>query len=378
MFPVRLCLTSAVALALAGCASLPSSGPTAGQIERARERAESGIAFKIIDLAELGATANATLPYKPSGPGLGVLDQSGRNDLIGPGDVLAINMFEIGTRLFGGKVEGEGPLDTSAQAQSLGEFSVQGDGSVLLPYMGRVFVAGQSVQDVQSLIASRMSRMSQFPQAVVTIKQNVSNTVFVSGEVSRAGRIPLTNSRERLLDVIAEAGGARGQPYDVMASITRGDRTVSQRLSEIHQESADNLMLNPGDRISLSREPLTYSVLGAAQKVAQVPFDTNRLSLAEAVARAGGPSDTMADPSAVFLFRYEAAQNSSAEGEFERPTVYRLNMLQPTSYLVAQRFMVQDKDVIYFANARANQPGKLAQIISQIFAPIFIARQLAN
>lgn len=378
MFPVRLCLASAVALALAGCASLPSSGPTAGQIERARDRAESGIAFKIIDLAELGDAAHATLPYQPSRPGLGVLDQSGRNDLIGPGDVLAINVFEIGTRLFGGKVEGEGPLDTSAQGQSLGEFSVQGDGSVLLPYVGRVFVAGQSVQDAQSMIASRMSRMSQFPQAVVTIKQNVSNTVFVSGEVSRAGRLPLTNSRERLLDVIAEAGGARGQPYDVIASITRGDRTVSQRLSEIHQDSADNLMLNPGDRISLSREPLTYSVLGAAQKVAQVPFDTNRLSLAEAVARAGGPSDTMADPSAVFLFRYEAAKNTSAEGEFERPTVYRLNMLQPASYLVAQRFMVQDKDVIYFANARANQPGKLAQIISQIFAPIFIARQVTN
>ena len=365
-------------LALAGCASLPSSGPTAGQIERARDRAGDGIAFKIIDLTKPAAVDEVSLPYKLSGPGLAVLVQSARNDLIGPGDVLAISMFEVGTRLFGGKVEGESPLDTSAQGQSLGEFTVQGDGSVFLPYMGRIFVAGQSVQDVQSMIASRMSRMSQFPQAVVTIKQNVNNTVFVLGEISRAGRLPLTNTRERLLDVIAEAGGARGQPYDTLVSITRGDRTVSQRLSEIRQDSADNLMLNPGDRINLSREPLTYSVLGAAQKVAQVPFDTNRLSLAEAVARAGGPSDTMADPSAVFLFRYEPAVNASAEGVVEQPTVYRLNMMQPASYLVAQRFMMQDKDVIYFANARANQPGKLAQIINQIFTPVFLARQVTN
>ena len=45
------------------------------------------------------------------------------------------------------------------------------------------------------------------PQAVVTITHNLSNTVTVDGAVSRSDRIPLTTKGDRILDVIAAAGG---------------------------------------------------------------------------------------------------------------------------------------------------------------------------
>lgn len=53
------------------------------------------------------------------------------------------------------------------------------------------------------------------------------------------------------------------------------------------------------------------------------------------------------------------------------PQVYHLNMMQTGSYFLAQKFVMQDKDVLYFGNAAANQPSKAIQLISQLFSPIF-------
>ncbi|MFX8000677.1 hypothetical protein ABTK84_19400, partial [Acinetobacter baumannii] len=71
------------------------------------------------------------------------------------------------------------------------------------------------------------------------------------------------------------------------------------------------------------------------------------------------------DPRALFVFRYEPGPDGA-----ERPVVYHLNMMQAGSYFLAQRFQMRDKDVLYIGNARANQPSKLIQIISQLFTPL--------
>lgn len=377
----RVSLAPGIILLLSGCATLPSAGPTAVQIEQARSVPSSPIKFKIIDLSASSAETISPIGVTSAPLGLASLASPGRNDLIGPGDTLTISVFEVGSRLFSGsKAEDPNPIDTSAQGQTLGEYAVQADGTINLPYLGSLLVAGRTSQDVQQMIVARMSRISQFPQAIVTLKQNITNTVFVSGQAVKPGRYSLTVAQEHLLDLVAEAGGSRDAPQDTVVRLTRGDRMMEQRLSDIIPHSDDNLKLNPGDRIDLSRKQLSYSVLGAALKPAQVPFEADKLSLAEAVARAGGPSDQLADPSAVFLFRFENVKSvtDSVEHIIEQPTVYRLNLMQPASYLVAQKFAMQDKDVLYFATARSNQAGKLAQIINQIFTPIIFARQLGK
>ena len=50
--------------------------------------------------------------------------------------------------------------------------------------------------------------------------------------------------------------------------------------------------------------------------------------------------------------------------------VYHVNMMNAGSYLLAQRFVMRDQDVIYIGNAAANQPGKLLQLVSQLFTPL--------
>ena len=54
----------------------------------------------------------------------------------------------------------------------------------------------------------------------------------------------------------------------------------------------------------------------------------------------------------------------------DMPTVYHFDMMRTGSFFLAQQFAMRDHDTLYVGNARANQPSKLIQIISQLFSPI--------
>ncbi len=370
-----------LALAVSGCASLPSSGPTKNQVISAERQAANDIGFKIVDLTAKDIPVfnqPATLDLST----LRALDQTGRVDLVGPGDGLSISIFEVGTTLFGSGSTGIGAtegnqatvnLDPSAKVKSLPGVIVNQSGQIKLPYVGVLTVAGKTTGQIARMIERGLVGKSQMPQVLVEISNNVTNTVLVSGAVSKPGRQPLTLGRERLLDAIATAGGTGTQdgPQSTLVRFTRGGRTADVYLEAIDSGSAADLVLLPGDRIDLLRRPRTYSVFGAVDRVQQFPFDSRNVTLDEAVARAGGPSDLRADPSAVFVFRGESIDTSV-------PTIYRLDMSKPSSFFLAKRFQMRDKDVIYVANARFTQTRKLVEIVSTLFTPVLTARALSQ
>jgi polysaccharide export outer membrane protein len=360
---------------LAGCASLPSSGPTAGEIKRGTQD-QNQLGFKIVDidgplLQQIVARDAAADAAQPT---LSSLAREGRNDVVGPGDLLSIGIYEVGVSLFGSSTYGGGVADPSARAETFPEVIVDRDGTITLPYVGRLNVAGHSTTEIEAMIVRGLKGKSQTPQALVSIKQNISSTVYVAGDVHTPGRYNLTLQSERLLDAIALAGGATNSAEDTVVRFNRGSQFLEERLGRIRAGAADDLMLVPGDRVELLKRPRSFISLGATGKVEQTDFETGEVSLAEAVARAGGPTDSVADPSAVFLFRYDPA----APGGIERPIIYRLNMLQPASYFLSQRFAVRDKDVIYIANAAANRPAKMVNIINQLFSPFVAARAVTR
>lgn len=372
----RLCSAAVIGMALAGCSTLPKAGPTAAQINKALT-AHNQTGYSIV---EIDATSAPTLAFAPPAPGqLATLDRVGRIDTIGPGDLLDINIFEVGVTLFtGATLTGPsqgGAFNPSARGTPLGPVKVDASGAIQLPYIGKVDVTGKTPAEVERMIERGLRGLSQRPQALVTVRENAHNIFYVSGDVRTPGRYPLSLPRERLLDSLARAGGTVNQPDDMVVRLTRDGASAETRLSAVSASGPQNIQLLPGDRVELFNRPRTFLVFGATDKVSQVPFGANQLSLAEAMARIGGPSERIADASAVYLFRYGPPSEEYPEG---RPIIYRLNMMRPDSYFLSQRIGMQDKDVIYIATAGANAPGKLAQILGQLFSPILAVRAVAR
>lgn len=376
MYPKSVCrhavLSGCVAL-LAGCATLPSSGPTARQVVRRAADAGQPLQFRVVPLDALSIAALAKPDVAiPDQPGIAAVAEVAGPVMVGPGDVLSITLYEVGVSLFTGTRAGAvagGTIDPSAHSERFPQVSVDEDGAIDLPYIGRLRVAGSTPTQVAREIERNLIAKSQTPQALVTIVGNVTNAFYVSGDVRKPSRVDLPAGGERLLDAVTLAGGAAFPVDDMIVRLGRHGRIVEQRLGTILPASADDVLLLPGDRIELLHRPRTFTVFGATPRVSQVAFEAGTVSLAEAVARVGGPSDNAADPTAVFLFRYDDPR--TVDG---RPVIYRLNLLDPASYLLAQRFAMRDKDVIYIANAAANQPTKFIGIINQLFAPFITVR----
>ncbi len=370
----RLVATALAGSMLAGCSTLPSAGPTASEINDAlREHNQTG--FTIVDIDAASAPA---LAFKAPAPGqLASLARSGRVDTVGPGDLLEISIFEVGVTLFTGVSSSPaqgGTFNPSARGTQLGAVKVDGAGDIQLPYIGRLAVSGKTPSEIERMIERGLRGLSQRPQALVSVKENAHNIFYVSGDVRVPGRYPLSLPRERLLDALARAGGTVNQPDDMVVRVTRGDVSAETRLSSVDASGPQNIDLLPGDRVELFNRPRTYLVFGASDKVSQVNFGANQVSLAEALARTGGPSERLADPSAIYLFRYTASSPDAAG----QPVIYRLNMLRPDSYFLSQRIGMQDKDVIYIATAASSAPGKLAQILGQLFTPIIAVRSVTR
>ncbi|WP_375381806.1 polysaccharide biosynthesis/export family protein [uncultured Sphingomonas sp.] len=348
----------------AGCATLPSSGPTGHEIQKSITDPKEAGQLQIVEIADAAslpvATARRALPFSENEPS--------PTDMVGPGDVLDITIYEAGIALFGGgsRIPGDGTgFDPSAKVEKLPPNRVDDGGYIQLPYTGRLRVAGQTVSEIARRIRTGYSGLSQNPQVLVSIREDITNSVIVGGEVGKPGRLILSTNRESLSDAIALAGGYRGDAKDLEVRVTRKDVNGEFRLSDVLAGSERDLRVEPGDRILLLRAPRSFSVMGAPGRVEQLAFSGSAISLAEAIATAGGANPNLGDPKAIFIFRATAAENGQPVN-----TVYHINMMRTGSYFLAQRFVMRDKDVLYFGNAQANQPSKLIQIISQLFSPI--------
>lgn len=360
------------ALALVGaCSTLPSSGPTGSQIENSALDPEgTDLGIKLVPVSTMADVPAAVTPIEWQLPDY----DPPPTDMIGPGDVLSITIYEAGVALFGNTstaMPGSGGFDPSVRAQTLPPRRVGDSGMIEVPYVGRMRVVGNTVAEVQEQIRAGLQGLSQDPQVLVRQEEVIGNTVILGGEIAQPGRLVLQTNRESLADVIALAGGYRGEVKNLALLVERGQNVARLRLSDVMAGNYTELRAYPGDRLTVLDDPMMFSVLGASGRVQQMDFARERMSVVEAIARAGGPGETTGDPEAVFLFRYAGPDGTE-------PTVYHFNMMQTPTFFLAQRFALQDDDILYFGNSASNQPRKVIQTIGQLFSPIVTATAVAN
>lgn len=373
-------MAAALATLLGGCSTLPSAGPTASQVLQSAKSSGDSAAFAVreLNLEAVNELSAADAAQPPAAKPLNALMGGMPTDLVGPGDVLDIRVYEVGVVLFGGAAASPseaGAAPPTVHAESFVGLIVDRNGQIRLPYIGELRVEGMTSAEIARAVTRQLRSKSQSPQVIVKVVDNLTNAAYLSGVVSKPGKYDLAPGGTRLLDVIARAGGVEGAPEDLTVTMTRQGQTVEQRLSSVVPGTVDDIQLQPGDRIQINKRPRSFTVFGAAGRVSQIAFPSNEMTLAEAVAQAAGPNDATADATAVFLFRNMPDRYNPS---IAQRVIYRLNLMDPQGYFVAQEFKMQDKDLIYVANARSNQAAKFITLVGQLFSPVITARALTR
>jgi polysaccharide export outer membrane protein len=218
----------------------------------------------------LGSSASVNLPMKPT-TDPAILYPGPREIHLEHGDMLTVHLY--------------GPSDYMPSAR------VSLDGSIQLPLIGLVHVAGLSLHEAQDLIAERLTAAGMYrdPQVWIQVTESPNQVVTVTGEMH--GVIPMVGGQKRLFDVMAAAGGL---------SVT-SSHTITINRPGVPEPIIVDLGTNPatsaysdvpifaGDTIVVARVGVIY-LLGAFRSQGPIPLQQNSpLTLMQAAAIGGGP-----------------------------------------------------------------------------------------
>ncbi|WP_395667204.1 polysaccharide biosynthesis/export family protein [Methylocella sp.] len=365
-------------LAQAGCSSyLTGAGPSTGDIEAQSQSATPGVPrYEIVDIDSrtvdvLRKRRSASFlarfgDYRPS-----------VEPTIGVGDTVSVTIWEAGAGgLFSAPLSSD-RFSTGSKSSTIPDQVVGRDGSISVPYAGRVRVVGRTPKQVQAELEQALTGKAIEPQTLVNVPKSVSNSVTVTGEVVNGARVPLSVRGDRVMDVIATAGGVRAPVNETFIQLTRGRETARVAMSRVSTDASENIYMRPNDVLTVVRDPQTFIAYGATGRNAEIPFDADGISLAQALAKAGGLSDGRSDPSGVFVFRFEpesvaraVAPGTTIAGPGRMtPVVYRLNLRDPGSLFLSQAFRIESRDVLYVSNAPINDTRKVMEVVGLVTGP---------
>ena len=163
------------------------------------------------------------------------------------------------------------------------------DGTIQLPLIGGVSVAGLTVRAAQALIAERLESAGMYvhPQVSVGVSEAPNQFATVSGEMH--GIVPLNGSK-RLLDVLAAAGNLPATASHTITILRQGvEKPIVVDLGTDPTRSAQaNIPILPRDTILIARVGVVY-ILGAFKLQGAIPLQQNSpLTLMQATALSGG------------------------------------------------------------------------------------------
>jgi polysaccharide export outer membrane protein len=371
-----LVLAGMAAGLLPACSELPGTGPKSMAIDAfptASLKSNAALPYAVVDISAdtLGFLSQPSLiAFQGAFP-----DKRPKPEQVaGVGDVLNISIFEAapGGLFTPATAAGARPgnfVDLPAQA-------IDQKGSIYVPYAGEIPAAARTLPDIQQAIVARLRNRAIEPQVVVSLNQQHSSVVSVLGDVNTPGVLALNSVGERLLALVARAGGPKFEAIESYVTLQRDGKQVRVLLSRIVHDPRENIFIRPNDVIFITHEAPTFTALGALnQNVfgfnSEITFDVETLTLSQAIGKAGGLNDQQSDPGEVFVYRYEDRTVLQKMGidtkrfSYERiPTIYHVNLRDPSGILLAAGFQMRTKDVMYVANARVVDYYKLLTLIN--------------
>lgn len=198
--------------------------------------------------------------------------------------------------------------------------TVNSKGTIPYPFLGDLYVAGKSPQEVEAVLTEKLSQgYVKDPQVSVSVKEYNSKKILVFGEVAKPGLYKLKSSIP-LLEVLFMVGGIKGVPKrmtiirpphvtedaiptQALAPSIRG-RSKKEKVAQVREvnllallskgDLSQNVTIRPGDTLYVSGVTgEKYYVLGQVKKPG--PYEwTEEISVLEAIKLADGASETAA------------------------------------------------------------------------------------
>ncbi|MBO0734662.1 MAG: polysaccharide export protein [Methylocapsa sp.] len=363
-------------LGAGGCGFFPNAGPESWEIHSG----VSEIPYALVKLTP--ETIDVIAAHEPKGLAGAFTDKRGPKEIVfGIGDVVDVTVFEAAA---GGLYI---PLEAGVRPGNFVTFPAQivdNHGNITIPYAGEIKAAGRTNVQIQKDIVEKIKNRAIEPQVIVSLEQQRSQLISVIGDVHAPLRFatPMAGAQDRVLDAITRAGGIASPGFATWVMLERDGKRATVPFENLVMNASNNIYIRPGDRIYVYTEPqkiLAFGELGGggggstAGAQAEIPFETWRMNLAEALGKAGGVLPSTADPAEVFIYRKEPREIAQLLGadmaKFDGPLVpviFWINLRDPGGFFLSTRFQMRNDDILFVASAAAVETGKFLTYVGLV------------
>lgn len=250
------------------------------------------------------------------------------------GDVLSIQLWAY--------PELTPPIAGQNSNQVLG-FTIDQNGDVFLPLIGRTHLAGKTLGETNALLRSRYSQYLKHPDVIARMLSYEGKRYFVNGQVERSGQYNLNDQPISLYTALSQAGGVKVETGDnANVQLIRNGQTYDLNVFTLEKQglSLHKLLIQPNDTIYVgTKQNQKIYVLGESNKSKALEMREQGMTLSDVIGESEGINPNSASAAKIYVMRTDLDSLHSS--------VYQLNLRDFGNFGLANQFQMKKNDIVY-------------------------------
>jgi polysaccharide export outer membrane protein len=260
--------------------------------------------------------------------------------VIQPGDRVNITMWQS---------EDNSLLSIPSQKRvDIGEMVVSAGGTVFLPYVEEVRIAGMTPDAARRALQAALVQIVPTAQVQLAMVSGRQNSVDIVSGVRNPGSYPLPDRNTSVLSALSLAGGVAPELRNPQLRLIRGGDVYGTPLAALYDTPSLDTTLRGGDKLVLEADGRHFLALGATGREEIVYFPKEEVSVLDATALMGGMNDARANLKGVLILRRYpvTAVQPDPVGPANAQVVFTVDLTTADGLFSAGAFHVLPGDVV--------------------------------
>lgn len=346
-----------VLCALLPACSLPRGAPAEREILNVSEKERDFAVYPV---------TKTSLPALASWPRTGPVEREnwpgrapgGPGRVIAPGDRLDVVIWD----------NEENSLLTSPAQRSvnLSGAEVTPEGTIFMPYLENVHVAGLSPEGARRAIQTQMATLMPSSQVQLNMAPGRGNSVDLVAGVARPGTYPLIDRNMSILSLVSQGGGVGPGMRNPQVRLMRGANRYTISLERLYSNPALDTTLKGGDKIFVEEDKRYFLSLGAAGTQNMVHFPQETVTALDAISLVSGVDANRGNPRGILVLREypnTALRAGGRGGPEKERTVFTIDLTSADGLFSARKFTLNPDDVVLVTESPVNAVRTILQLI---------------